>query len=178
MKKKINNTPSPRYESECMNWTCGEVSLKYEVKNRPSVVIWNSDDTYKFFEQNIGIDSIQVQEHFFAIYLDYARNVVGYRTISKGDTISVIVDVKQILCVGLILNAHFIIIAHNHPSNQLFPSNADIEITEKLIDAAYVVGLSLLDHVILGSYGYFSMLEKGTLSFARPTKTKQIKERA
>lgn len=163
-----------RLEDECLNWTCGEISLKYEIKERPSVQLFNSSDVYKFILQNVGIDSIQVQEHFFAIYFNHSREVLGFKTIAKGDLKAVTVSIQQILCAGIILNANSFVIIHNHPSNTLIASEADIEITNKIFDAAVATEMMLLDHLILSSYGYLSMLESNIVSFKQHYPYKRI----
>lgn len=154
-----------RIEEECFNWSCGEISLKYEIKERPTVQLFTSKDVYNFMLQNVGIDSIQIQEHFFAIYFNHSREVLGYKTISKGDLKSVNVNIQQILCAGIILNANSFVVIHNHPSNTLVASVADIEITNKIFDAAIATGMCLLDHLILSSYGYLSMNDHNIVSF-------------
>lgn len=174
--KKVNTIPSPRYENECLNWTCGEIALKYEIKERPSIQLTCPVDVCNFLSQNVGVETFQVQEHFFALYLDNARNLLGYKTISKGSTSHVSVDLKQILTVGLILNAQSIIVVHNHPSNNSTPSDADIEITKKLIASAYTCGMTLLDHIIITTYDFFSMNNKGILVFGDFTAESLIKE--
>lgn len=152
-----NPTPTPLYESECLNWTCGEITLKYEVKERPTIVMRNTCEAYPFIEKNVGMDVVQVQEHFFALYLDQSCNLIGFKTISTGSSNSVTVNIKLILSIGLILNAINIIIVHNHPSNNLQPSWADIQLTEKLIEAAKICGMNIADHLIIGNYGFTSM---------------------
>lgn len=155
--KKVNANPTLRFENECLDWTCGEISLKYEVKERPTIVMRNTCEAYPFIEKNIGMEIVQVQEHFFAFYLDQACNLIGFKTISTGNSDSVTVNIKLILSIGLILNATNIIVVHNHPSNNLNPSLADIKITEKLIDAAKICGMRIADHLIIGNYGFTSM---------------------
>jgi len=163
--KKNNTNPTPRIENECLNWTCGEISLKYEVKERPTIVMRNTCEAYPFIEKNIGMDIVQVQEHFFAFYLDQAANLIGFKTISTGGTNNVTVNIKLILSIGLILNAVNIIVAHNHPSNNLEPSWADITLTENLIKAAKICGMSIADHLIIGNYGFTSMGAEKIVNF-------------
>lgn len=163
--KKANTKPTPRYESECLNWSCGEITLKYEIKERPSVQILSPDDLYNFILRTIDIDELQVQEHFLAFYFDRQFNLIGYKTISTGSTIAITVDLKQILSVGLILNAQTIMVAHNHPSNNLNPSYSDIELTKKLVAAADNCSMSVSDHLIITKYKFLSMCTEGLVKF-------------
>lgn len=165
--KKLNEnpTPTPLYESECLNWTCGEITLKYEVKERPTVRILTAKDLYDFVLRTIDIDELQVQEHFLAFYFDRSFNLLGYKTISTGSTIAITVDVKQIFSIGVILNAQQIMVAHNHPSNNLNPSYADLEITKKIVAAADNLGMSCVDHLIVTKYNYLSMHNEKLVKF-------------
>ena len=173
-KRQKTTKQSIRIEDECMNWSCGEISLKYEIKERPNIQLFTSKDIYNFILQNIGIDSIQVQEHFFAIYLNHNNEVLGYKTIAKGDIKAVTVSIQHILCAGIILNANSFVIIHNHPSNNLNASYADIEITHKIYDAAIATGMVLLDHLILTSYDYLSMNDSDIVSFKQSHPYKRI----
>lgn len=166
MKKKNNNTtPAPRFESECLNWTCGEITLKYEVKERPTVKIYTPKDLYDFIFRTIDINELQVQEHFLAFYFDQSWNLLGYKTISKGSTSACTIDIKQILTVGLILNAQQIMVAHNHPSNNINPSHNDLELTRCLVAAANNCAMRLCDHLIITRYSFLSMLTEGLVKF-------------
>lgn len=163
--KKNNTKPAPRFENECLNWSCGEISLKYEIKERPTVTIRTSKDLYDFILRTIDIDELQVQEHFLAFYFDRSLSLLGYKTISTGSTVAITVDLKQILSVGLILNAQYIMVAHNHPSNNLNPSPADLKITEKIVAAADNLGMTCMDHLIITRYNFLSMLTEGLVKF-------------
>lgn len=163
--KKTDTKPTPRYESECLNWTCGEITLKYEVKERPTVKIYTPKDLYDFILRTIDINELQIQEHFLAFYFNQNWDLLGYRTISKGSTNSCSIDVKQILTVGLILNAQQIMVAHNHPSNNINPSYSDLEITKGLVAAAGNCAMKLSDHLIITRYGFLSMLVEGLVKF-------------
>ena len=85
-------------------------------------------------------------------------------TASEGGTIGTVVDVRLLITVALKTNAcKCIIAAHNHPSANLQPSNADVKITEKLKNAASLLEIILLDHIILSTESYFSFADEGLL---------------
>jgi len=103
-------------------------------------------------------------EEFYILLLNRANEVIAKINVSKGGTTGTVVDGKIILkhaietprCCGLIL-------AHNHPSGNLNPSEADIKITNNLKTAASLIDLHLLDHIIVGDKAYFSFADEGML---------------
>jgi DNA repair protein RadC len=107
--------------------------------------------------------SIELQEQFFILYLNKKLDVIGFYHHAKGGIDASIVDVRLILSAALKSLSSSIIIAHNHPSGQLKPSNPDIQITEKIKSAAKLMDIQLLDHVIITKEGYYSFADEGLL---------------
>lgn len=97
------------------------------------------------------------------MYLNRANRVIGIHRHSTGGVAGTVVDTKQILAVALKSNASSLILCHNHPSLNLQPSQADLEITRKIKQAAQTMDLSLLDHLIITSEGYYSFADEGVL---------------
>ena len=83
--------------------------------------------------------------------------------LSKGGITGTIADVRLILSVALKTLATGLILAHNHPSGNLKPSEADIQLTQKVKDAAKLMDIEVLDHMILSSNGYFSFTDDGII---------------
>ena len=92
------------------------------------------------------------QEHFMMLVLNGAGQVVGYKLIGSGGQDHVYVDCKVVFRNALLLGAHSIIVAHNHPSGSLVPSAADLELTRKLAVAGKILDIAVLDHFILGQH--------------------------
>ena len=85
-------------------------------------------------------------------------------TLTKGSTTGTIVDVKQLLQYALKTNASSIIVAHNHPSGNLEPSEADKNITKKIITGCDAIDIKLLDHlIIVHEGGFFSFADNGEI---------------
>jgi DNA repair protein RadC len=100
------------------------------------------------------------QEHLVMLVLDAAAQVTGYTWIASGTQDRVHVDAKRVFRKALMLGAHSIIVAHNHPTGLTGPSRADIELTTRLVSAGNVIEIPLLDHVILGrGAAYLSLYE-------------------
>ncbi len=103
------------------------------------------------------------QEYFLSITLDGASHIINTRTIFIGTLNQSMVHPREVFADAIADRAAGIIIAHNHPSGALYPSQADIRITERLQEVAKLVGIELLDHVILTKEGYYSFSDEGML---------------
>lgn len=100
-------------------------------------------------------------EVFCVIYLNQARRVLKYELISSGGITSTVVDIRMILKNCLLYNANQMIIAHNHPSGSTKPSVADKELTNGLSEAAKLMDIKLLDHLIIAGGEYLSLSDEG-----------------
>jgi DNA repair protein RadC len=101
------------------------------------------------------------QEHFLCISLNGANEVIAVRTVSVGLVNKTQVHPREVFADPITDRASAVIIAHNHPSGNLDPSNDDIAITQQLKAASETLGIKLLDHIIFNHKGYTSFLEKG-----------------
>jgi hypothetical protein len=89
------------------------------------------------------------REHCVALYLDGAHQVVSYSIISIGTANMSVVHPREVFQRAILAGAISIIIAHNHPSGVLTPSDEDHKVTQRLKDAGEILGIKLLDHLIL-----------------------------
>lgn len=103
------------------------------------------------------------QEHLVAVYLDSQNRVIKKRTIFVGTVNSASANPREILHFGIKTLAAGLLIAHNHPSGNPKPSEADILFTERMAHACDLVGFILVDHIIVGHDRYFSFQESGLL---------------
>jgi DNA repair protein RadC len=120
-----------------------------------------SATAHDFFRTIFNADTILWTEESAMIILNRANEVIGYSKISSGGTASTVVDAKVIFTTALLKCAHSIILAHNHPSGQLRPSEQDIELTRDLVKGGNVLGIRVFDHLILTDKGYLSMADEG-----------------
>ncbi|OZA22826.1 MAG: DNA repair protein [Sphingobacteriales bacterium 17-39-43] len=114
-------------------------------------------------ESNWNFEIIEFIEEFKIILLNRAHRVLGIVPISVGGTAGTICDPKVIYVTALKCNAASIVLVHNHPSGNLRPSQADIELTKKLKAAGQFLDLPVLDHIILTRDSYFSFADEGYL---------------
>jgi len=88
------------------------------------------------------------KEHLMGIYLDSRYKVIKKELISLGIVDSHIVHPREVFKPAIINSASFIVLLHNHPSENVIPTNEDIEITKMLVKAGKILGIQLLDHII------------------------------
>lgn len=152
------------FKADNMAFSSTEMSLTYRNTQRPEerTAITASSDAYFFLKPYYGMD-IELKEKSFAVYVNQSNQVIGVYKISEGGLCSTVIDIRLVLSIGLQTLATGIIIAHNHPSGHLRPSSADREITKKIKQAASLVDIRLLDHIIMSDYSYYSFADEGTL---------------
>jgi DNA repair protein RadC len=146
------------------NSTVAEVSIIYHNYVKPSErqKISSASVAHELL-RNIWNDQFELYESFYVLLLNKANKVLGYRCISTGGVSGTVVDSKAVFQAALLANASNIIIAHNHPSGMLIPSEADERITKKIKSAGEFLDIHVLDHLILGEDRYFSFADEGRL---------------
>ena len=102
-------------------------------------------------------------EVFGVVFLNRANRVNHYEVISIGGITGTVADPRIIFKKALAEDAVCIILFHNHPSGNLQPSRADEELTKKIIQAAKLFDIRILDHIIVSEYGYFSFADEGLI---------------
>lgn len=102
-------------------------------------------------------------EEFWAIYLNTAKRVITRARISQGGVAATVVDVKIVLRHAIDNLASAIILVHNHPSGSLRPSAHDDALTDKLKNAAKLIDVCVVDHIIFSSRGFYSYSDEGRL---------------
>ena len=103
------------------------------------------------------------QEHFICISLNGANEVIEKRIVTVGLLDKSQVHPREVFADVITDRAAAVIFAHNHPSGELKPSNSDLKIHEQLVDAAKILGLRVLDHLIVAKKGYYSFQEAGLI---------------
>ncbi|MCA6477989.1 MAG: JAB domain-containing protein [Chitinophagaceae bacterium] len=139
-----------------------EVVYKPAISDKP--IISSSLDAYNVLVKFFPIETLSLQERFVALYLNRSNRVIGVYPMSVGGITGTVVDVRLLLSVALKTAATGIILAHNHPSGNLKPSEADKELTNKIKKASEYMDIKLLDHLIIAPEGrYLSFTEEGHL---------------
>jgi DNA repair protein RadC len=102
-------------------------------------------------------------EEFWILLLDRGNKILDHFRISQGGISGTVIDVRIILKPALEKLASSIILCHNHPSGTMEASDADLKITRKMMNAARLMDISVLDHIIIGQNCYLSMADEGIL---------------
>lgn len=102
-------------------------------------------------------------EEFWIVYLNNSNRILKREQLSKGGITGTVVDVRLAFKLALQLGAVAIILAHNHPSGTLKPSQADINLTQKLKSAGESLDIKVLDHLIITENAYFSFADENLL---------------
>jgi DNA repair protein RadC len=102
-------------------------------------------------------------EEFWIVYLNNSNGILKREQLSKGGITGTVVDVRLAFKLAIQLGAVAIILAHNHPSGTLKPSQADINLTQKLKSAGESLDIKVLDHLIITENSYFSFADENLL---------------
>lgn len=142
-----------------------EVQLIYRSNVKPSQrpKVSSSREAYEVFFKNWNLDKIEFVEQFKVMLLNRAHKVLGIYELSSGSVSGTVADPKLVFVAALKANASSIIIAHNHPSGCLNPSQTDINLTKKLKDGGKLLDIAVLDHVIVTNEGHYSFADEGML---------------
>ena len=125
--------------------------------------ITNSKDVADFIRRTFKAGTLELQESFITLYLNTAKEILGYYNHTVGGINATLADRRLILATALASASVGIIVSHNHPSGNLKPSEADIQLTRRLRDGAATLDIQLLDHVIISKKGYYSFADEGML---------------
>ncbi len=134
-----------------------ELSKRYLVKQNKKIS--NASDVYDELKEYKN----KQQEYFLTIYLDGANHICETRVITIGTLNQSLVHPREVFAPAVEHRCASIIVAHNHPSGVLKPSREDMLVTDRLKQSGKLLGIELLDHVVFGKDGYFSMKDEGIL---------------
>jgi len=102
-------------------------------------------------------------EEFWVLFLNRANGVIKRESVSKGGVAGTVVDSKIIFKSAIEQLASSVILTHNHPSGNLKPSEADIQLTKKIKEAGNMLDIPVLDHLIITDTAYFSFADEGMI---------------
>ena len=142
-----------------------ELAVRYEVETDPgradgSPSITCLEDVRRLLSEEMGA---LCQEQVRVLLLDRRNRVVGQRVIYQGNAFSAIVRPAEVLRPAVVEGVPHLIVAHNHPSGDPSPSPQDMQVTKELREAADLLGLKLLDHVVIGANEVVSLKDQGLL---------------
>lgn len=132
-----------------------ELGKRIYEKNDTTVRIHAPEDALSLLS---GIKS-QRKEHFMVMYLNARSEVIHSETVSIGTLNASLVHPREVFEPAVKHLASVILLAHNHPSGDVEPSDADISITKRLVEVGKLMGIEVMDHIIITNTQYFSFRE-------------------
>lgn len=149
--KLIGDLPSIIYKDELKN---------KKLVDKETLKISNKDILLKYLRNKIGYEEI---EKFYVLYLSSSNEVIEFEENSVGTLDRSSVYPREIYKKIINLNAKSVILAHNHPSDNITPSKCDIELTNEIAKGLKNFGALLIEHIIVTKNSYFSFLEEGLI---------------
>lgn len=139
--------------------------MDIKITEEEKVKILNSDDIYGIMQRVLLRDSKidQNREHFWVIGLENNNRILFIELISLGSVNKALVEPMEVFSFALQKRAVKIILCHNHPSGELKPSEADKNITDRLIQVGIIVDTKVIDHLIISVKSYLSFKAIGLL---------------
>ena len=140
-----------------------EINISYSSVIKPSQrpKISSSRDAERILRENWEEGTLEHREQVYLLLLNRVNKVLGIFLASSGGLAGTVCDPKVVFQAALKANASSMVLAHNHPSGNLTPSEADKTLTKKLVQAGELLDMKVLDHLILTEEGYCSMADEG-----------------
>jgi DNA repair protein RadC len=124
------------------------------------IILDSPEAVADFLQKSIGREK---KEHFVMLSLDTSNNLIKISNISVGTLDASLVHPREVFNEAIQCSASSIIIAHNHPSGTTEPSEEDITISKRLMEAGKILGIDILDHIIVSKDNFISLKESGLL---------------
>lgn len=140
-----------------------KIKVKVSVTKGDKVTITSPEKMVEVMRSIFDADTILWTEEVIMVCLNRANDVVGYYRVSSGGFSGTVLDPRVVMTIALQNACSSIILAHNHPSGNLKPSEGDKSITEKIKNACSFFDMKLLDHLIITDESYFSFNENGLI---------------
>lgn len=131
-----------------------------EFQSKEKLKLKSPTDCYNFFKPYF--EHLEVEE-FHVIFLNNANLILGHKQLSVGGLTGTVVDARVLFKEAINLSATGVILAHNHPSGQLKPSDQDLRLTKRISEFGKMIEIVVLDHLIISDEGFLSFSDKGLL---------------
>lgn len=157
--KKVIRTPSDIFPKGVY-----ELHIGYKRLLPFRMPVKRSEDLHEFITTTLYVDGqIEYSEQFFVLMLDRANKVYCYKLLSTGGMSGTVVDLRLLFQAVILSHSTSIILVHNHPSGNIQPSEADIILTKRIVEAGKLFEIVVLDHIIATGEKYYSFADEGIL---------------
>lgn len=157
MKKNTESTLTIDFDNLCL---VGELHMTYKSKFVPQETMNQSIKIYDYLKE-IWPDTMEHAETFFVVFLNRANKCMGHYLVGRGGMTGTVADIRIIFQAALMAHCTSIVLAHNHPSGNLTPSESDLQLTARAIDAGKTLDIKVVDHLIMSKEGYYSFTDRG-----------------
>ncbi|MCP4349860.1 MAG: DNA repair protein RadC [Desulfobacterales bacterium] len=142
-----------------------EIEIRYRKKRIKNELPTDQalTDAQKVFELFSDLQN-ETREKMIAISLDSSLKIICFEVVAVGSVLNIYIRPFEAIRSSVALNAHGLIIVHNHPSGDPEPTDKDMRFTEKLKEITNIGGMKFHDHIIIGDNKYYSFSEKGLLN--------------
>lgn len=137
-----------------------ETTAAYKIDGRKT---YNSPEDFYRLATALELQDA-AEERFYCIALNTKNRIEAIFKCGQGTVNSCIVDVRGLFQKALLFNTTNIVIFHNHPSGDCKPSEEDKKVTQRVYNGASILGLSMIDHIIIGNKNYYSFFENNVLT--------------
>ncbi|WP_461791357.1 JAB domain-containing protein [Pedobacter sp.] len=147
------------------DWQVSEVEVVYKTKVDRKLLpkISGSADSYGIFMKYWNPGKLEYQEQSKALLLNNQLRVLAIVELATGGIDHVNMDTRIIFSTALVMGANRIVLAHNHPTGNITPSEADRRYTKNVAEAGKLMQIEILDHLIIAADGYYSFADEGLL---------------
>lgn len=125
-----------------------------------SCSIHHPEDAVSWFEMEYGT---QNQENFVCLFLDTRGMIITHKVLFKGSLNESLIHPREIFKEAFLQNAYALLFVHNHPSNDVSPSQSDIRSTHRLVEVSKTMGIPIMDHIIVGRNRWYSFKQHDAL---------------
>jgi DNA repair protein RadC len=133
-----------------------EIAVRYGEKRIMGQSFQKSVDVFDHFKIRLGTAR---QEQFYVLILDNKHRIISEQMITQGTLNQTLIHPREIFAPAIEKRAQALILLHNHPSGNPEPSAQDLKMTKRLIEVGEIVGITVLDHIIIGSDNYYSFAD-------------------
>ena len=160
---KIKNLKA--MQPNLLNSNLAEIKISYSttVKECDRRKVTQSRECVEIFREIFPLGEMELRESFYILLLNRANKILGYYRVSEGGLSGTVADPRLIFSTALKCNAVSLIMAHNHPSGNIQPSAADIQLTKNIAASGKLLEITVLDHIILTKESHYSFADEGLI---------------
>jgi len=140
-----------------------EIEITYRFKDISCDIIGRKLESPELIYEVFSFLKFEPKEKFIVVNLNNQHGIMNYEVVATGTVNSIRMRAVEVLRTAVIINAPAVVLIHNHPSGHPQTSTADIEFTQKVISAAELLNIKVLDHIIIGESDFYSLKANGDM---------------